>query len=74
MERADQAEETTERAWEAFGGLAQKGAEPRLVLMFLFCGRSIERGRPEDIRAGKVPRCFCCLKCRDKWEKEEEND
>lgn len=71
MDRADQAEETTERAWEAFGGLAQRGAEPRLVSLCLFCGRAIERVRPEDIRAGKVPRRFCCVECRDNFQKQE---
>lgn len=72
MDRADQAEETTERAWEAFVGLTQRGAEPRLISMCLFCGRPIERVRPEDIRAGKVPRRFCCVECRDNFQKQEE--
>lgn len=71
MDRADKAEEITERAWEAFGGLAQKGAEPRLVSLCLFCGRPIERVRADDIRAGKVPRRFCCVECRDNFQKQE---
>lgn len=68
MDQADKAEEATERAWEAFGGLTQRGAEPRLISMCLFCGRPIERVRPEDIRAGKVPRRFCCVECRDNFQ------
>ena len=71
MDRADKAEEITERAWESFGGLTQRGAEPRLISMCLFCGRAIERVRPEDIRAGKMPRRFCCVECRDNFQKQE---
>lgn len=72
----DDADET-DRAYERIAAAARKmltrtpGAEPLLVTYCLHCHKPIERVRLKDLKDGKMVKRFCCIACRDAFQRGE---
>lgn len=73
MDDADEADRAYERVAEAARRLmaSAPGAEPILITYCLHCHRPIERVRVRDVRDGKMVRRFCCIACRDAFQRGE---
>lgn len=73
MDEADETDRAYERVAEAARRLMSSapGAEPILITYCLHCHRPIERVRIRDVRDGKMVRRFCCIACRDSFERGE---
>lgn len=76
MDDADEADRAYQRVAQAVQKMAVQnlGPEPMLVTYCLHCHKAIERVHLKDVQDGKLVRRFCCVECRDKWEKGEEDD
>lgn len=76
MNRADEADRAYDRVAQAVKKIAVQdpGPEPFLVTYCLHCFKPIERVRLKDLKDGRMVRRFCCVDCRDRWEKGEKFD
>ena len=72
MDEADEADRAYQRVAEAVRKIpvADGGPEPILVTYCLHCGKPMERVFIRQIKEGQIIRRFCCVQCRDEWDKE----